>query len=352
MTNASLKPLFYTFHLFALISFGRWFTTAGSFIKDATMPECMVIFGDELSDTKNMFEFTNHTFPSSSSYYEGRMSNGLIWVDFMRGRLRENDAIRNYAFVGASCVDEFSLYYSMNLWDQVAMYATDELGVDTDCMHTFFFGHNDALFFIFAKLAYPDIEPHVLQDAFFDAALNVTDNVFDAIGSLYIEFGVKNFLLVTPFNLAMIPYLQYLNEMIGDDAVFDMMQWFQEELGALYHEYADYYNNLYKDLNIRVFSQTAAVFDWMYFSSELNFLRRDETCLKPVENDGTKDNEEKSAVAICDDAASHIFYDFVSPTSQAHELLSDTLIDFLNGECTTCKNHGALNDLCIFCADQ
>lgn len=41
----------------------------------------LVVFGDSYSDTGNVYELTNDAYPISPPYYQGRFSNGLIWVD-------------------------------------------------------------------------------------------------------------------------------------------------------------------------------------------------------------------------------------------------------------------------------
>ncbi len=47
---------------------------AGSFSK-------VFVFGDSLSDTGNAFLATGKTIPLSPPYYQGRFSNGLVWVE-------------------------------------------------------------------------------------------------------------------------------------------------------------------------------------------------------------------------------------------------------------------------------
>lgn len=64
----------------------------------------IVVFGDSLSDNGNLYEYMQHQIPQSPPYYEGRFSNGPIWVE----RLAEmyfpgqgNTHLMDYAFGGA-----------------------------------------------------------------------------------------------------------------------------------------------------------------------------------------------------------------------------------------------------------
>ena len=65
----------------------------------------VVVFGDSLSDTGNLYTYTHHTTPSSPTYHQGRFSNGPIWIDaFMDGYAA--DHVLNYAFGGAGVLTE------------------------------------------------------------------------------------------------------------------------------------------------------------------------------------------------------------------------------------------------------
>ncbi|HDV5785644.1 TPA: hypothetical protein RJD83_002616 [Legionella pneumophila] len=42
----------------------------------------IVVFGDGLSDNGNLYAYTNHRRPASPAYYNGRFSNGPVWVEY------------------------------------------------------------------------------------------------------------------------------------------------------------------------------------------------------------------------------------------------------------------------------
>ena len=46
----------------------------------APRPDNIIVFGDSLSDTGNAFEATGHGEPPSTPYFDGRFSNGPVWV--------------------------------------------------------------------------------------------------------------------------------------------------------------------------------------------------------------------------------------------------------------------------------
>lgn len=60
------------------------------------------VFGDSLSDDGNAFFFTGGAIPPSPPYFEGRFTNGLLWVENLAPLLEvEADTNLNFAFGGA-----------------------------------------------------------------------------------------------------------------------------------------------------------------------------------------------------------------------------------------------------------
>lgn len=78
----------------------------------------LVVFGDSYSDTGNLFRLTNETAPPPP-YFEGRLSNGPIWVDQLASELSlEEDDIQNFAFSGATSGREVFVPEGTNLLEE------------------------------------------------------------------------------------------------------------------------------------------------------------------------------------------------------------------------------------------
>ena len=61
----------------------------------------IIVFGDSVSDTGRLFRLTDGGFPPRVAYFEGRESNGPVWVEYLAEDLCHDQKLKNYAVVGA-----------------------------------------------------------------------------------------------------------------------------------------------------------------------------------------------------------------------------------------------------------
>ncbi|MDF1678807.1 MAG: SGNH/GDSL hydrolase family protein [Legionellaceae bacterium] len=69
----------------------------------------IVVFGDSLSDSGNLYEVMWRQFPLSPPYFSGRFSDGPVWVEWLPQLLAEPGAqitLENYAFGGAMVLND------------------------------------------------------------------------------------------------------------------------------------------------------------------------------------------------------------------------------------------------------
>lgn len=65
------------------------------------------VFGDSLSDVGAVFRATGGMYPPSPTYFQGRYSNGRVWVEYLADRLHLNSSqINNFAYGGATTVSD------------------------------------------------------------------------------------------------------------------------------------------------------------------------------------------------------------------------------------------------------
>lgn len=109
----------------------------------------VVVFGDSLSDTGNLYKYMNHQFPMSPPYYQGRFSDGPVWVELVTEHLSKYNpqmSMENYAFGGALVLqeDDFLPGAYLSLRSQVDAYLEEyRLHDHKRTLHIILMGGND-----------------------------------------------------------------------------------------------------------------------------------------------------------------------------------------------------------------
>lgn len=183
----------------SILSACVWFLIAQCAMASTTIDK-IVIFGDSLSDNGNLYSLTQKAskvipfmpiIPKNPPYYEGRFSNGPVWVESLAIGL--NVPVLDYAY-GGSWAEPFhdsGLIVPFSLSSQVDMYMLSAV-TDYDIgKHLFIIwtGGNDYLD------GRSDVEY---------ATRNVVNNIQSQIEWLA-GYGAKNFLIMNLPDLAAVP---------------------------------------------------------------------------------------------------------------------------------------------------
>src|SRR3990167_10013672 len=78
------------------------------FISAASLKN-VVVFGDSLSENGNLYEYMQHELPLSPPYFEGRFSNGPLWIEHVLNFYFPQHAeqhLLDYAFGGAGVSED------------------------------------------------------------------------------------------------------------------------------------------------------------------------------------------------------------------------------------------------------
>ncbi len=121
----------------------------------------IVVFGDSLSDTGNFSLATGGTLPPASLYYNGRFSNGPVWVEHLAEQLGMPAPTpnlvggTNYAFNGAR-VAGASPYGTPDVVSQVNLYVASLGGGSSaaDDLFAVWGGSNDLFFSLTGQVPY------------------------------------------------------------------------------------------------------------------------------------------------------------------------------------------------------
>jgi thermolabile hemolysin len=105
----------------------------------------MIIFGDSLSDTGTVFQATNGLYPPDPPYFQGRYSNGRIWVEYLADHLGISASqVENFACGGATSGNQ-SDNLVPGLLSQVQAFIRTHSQIDTTALYILWVGANDYL---------------------------------------------------------------------------------------------------------------------------------------------------------------------------------------------------------------
>ncbi len=269
----------------------------------------MYVFGDSLSDPGNVFnitkEITGTGFPPVP-YYEGRLSNGPIWIDALAKKLEFDSSPTpstelapgvtpkngvNFAFGGATTTlaNTVSLGLS-SLPQEIGAFQTilNSQPADPNALYVLWIGPNDYL-----PTESKDFEPFTNPD---QTLKNISDSLI-TLASL----GVKNVLVPNLPNLGNSPLVRSLGQ---TDNFNNLTQAHNDGLSELL-------KNLDQDPTLDLDIISLDVYSLFSDPTKLGFTNASEPCLNT------------NAQTICANPDEYLFWDPIHPTSRAHQLVAD-----------------------------
>jgi len=268
----------------------------------------LYVFGDSLSDTGNIYNATGKTYPASPPYFQGRFSDGPIWVDYLGDQLGLKPTLLtdinfttipptpiptqgiNFAFGGASSGLGNGVVPNANLpgvLKQVLDFAgtlkANNQTADPNALYTLWGGADDLLF----------VNPK-------DPTTPIS-NISEALNILA-GVGAKNILV---FNLP------DLGKLPADQAYDLNPATLSESTSEFNSGLAKTVSDLSQNPNLNIFSvDTYSLFNQ---ASALGFTNVTESCL--------------SRLDICNPGNNKfLIWDGFHPTTAAHKLIADTAL--------------------------
>ena len=119
-----------------------------SIVFSAQQPEPineLYVFGDSLSDVGTVFRATGGMYPPNPTYFQGRYSNGRVWVEYLSDRLHlSSRQTNNFAYGGATTGSEGnSLVPSLLI--QVQSFTQAHQQINPNGLYVLWAGANDYL---------------------------------------------------------------------------------------------------------------------------------------------------------------------------------------------------------------
>jgi len=250
----------------------------------------LIVFGDSLSDTGNLFAATDGAIPSSPPYYAGHFSNGPIWVEFLAAEL--GVLVQDYALGGAltgraNWFDDPGIPAEFpGVLDEIDLFLALNGGVaDPHALYVVWAGAND----FFVAPAPTTIGPAV-------ANLVTAVRTLAAQGARYIVVPTMPDLGLTPDGIAS----GFSTELAALTAAFNVALKTGLARGGLHVTVVD---------TFRLFH------DIVDHPAEFGFTDVTTACLNP------------DPLSVCSNPDEHLFWDSVHPTTRGHAILADQIHD-------------------------
>ena len=313
----------------------------------------MYVFGDSLSDTGNLFNATTSVLqpfevissleipaiPPSPPYFEGRSSNGAVWVENLAADLgltitpsTELSVFRpeipfsssitltlfevevspffngatttqsvNFAFGGAQTGEnDFLPVIDIipGVLTQVEWFVDDHRQVeqlaDPDALYVIWTGAND-------YLVSPNADPE-----------QVVDDLETSIKSLF-DLGANNFLIPNIPDLGKIPFANRSNISVSAS----QLTAFTEQHNSLLEETLDELNGTLNGINLIPLDSDDHFNDVLTNPEEFGLANTTEPCLDSMTS------------ISCSNSEDYLFWDLLHPTASAHEILGDFALETL-----------------------
>ena len=255
----------------------------------------LVIFGDGNSDTGNVYNLTNHQWPLVPPYYQGRFSNGPIWIDYLN-----ISNVFNYAYADAMIDNDIFItgFTGPNrtivpgIRQQITTYLTIQNIATTDLSKVLYIIWSNGNEYFLSSSISPGI---------------VVRTLLSAINELLI-IGITQILLV---NLPPLQFYPHINT--------------NRNLNSLVIEHNDYLSSNITAIRLLYPNIWIQIFD--FYSFMANLLLSSNTTLNQMDNCWTL--IDFTIVDQCSNPDEYIFIDQFYLTSSIHRKLANDIHPYL-----------------------
>lgn len=285
----------------------------------------IVVFGDSLSDNGNLYNYMDHRYPQSPPYYQGRFSNGPVWVEQLAASYFPENAdahLQDYAYGGAEVFEGNDDGFLLSLENEIGKYLLVNPQIDPDNLFIVWIGANNYLD------APSDIDKTVAE---------VNEGIEHSLVRL-VNAGARHILVLNLPDLGKTPAAR---EYDVEDVLSKITVQHNQALAASLSQL----QNTYPDVQWLSYDVGQLVNDIVASPAQYGFNNTTDTCYKSTINPKQRltmlsiaTGIQKGAKSQDDNCSGYLFFDGVHPTAPAHQimaniarkLLDDAGITFVN----------------------
>ncbi|NBX85191.1 MAG: lysophospholipase [Gammaproteobacteria bacterium] len=285
----------------------------------------VVVFGDSLSDNGNLYEFMGHQLPLSPPYFQGRFTNGPVWIELLMEKLYPSngaDRLKDYAFGGAGIsLDESNEDTSFSLQQQIQNYLDENQNIaNPEALYVIWMGANN-------YFNLPENPEETIR--------NVNQVIERSISKL-VKIGARNFLLIN------IPDLSRTPAAIEFEAGTEL-QYMSLEHNRQFAEVVRRMKARYTRVRFAFYDVTKVMGDIVDNPQKHGFIDATHTCYEHLMNANIQDAVVKksrflsniSSIAYpqaMDNCEGYLFFDLYHPSERAHQIMADEIYKLLENE--------------------
>ena len=286
----------------------------------------IVVFGDSLSDTGNLYEYMRHQLPMSPPYHEGRFTDGPVWIEHVLKHyfpVNPKSYLLNYAFGGSGVGSEdendgeegdFSDGAMLNLDSEVSSYllAHDDKANDAS-LYVVWMGSNNYLSL-----------PEDLDDEL-EFTLSGIRRSLDTL----VAKGAKHIMVVGVPDLGRIPMA------LEFEAVNELSYLSNQHNMRLAKE-VDEMKTTYPDIKWAFFNVNDLLVEALDHPEEYGFKNVTDTCYDTLDYVPSSQSvlsmasRIKPRMHVGNTCAVYLFFDPVHPSGRAHEYIARECIKVLD----------------------
>lgn len=300
--------------------------TLGAFlfsgIVAATPVNNIVVFGDSLSDNGNLYEFMRHQLPQSPPYYEGRFSNGPVWIEHLIATyFPDNPALhlQDYAFGGAGVSeedDDDDVLFTLRREIKTYLLAHADKASE-DSLFVVWIGANNYLGM-----------PNEIEKTLLDVNTGITHGL-----QKLAEKGAKHILVLNLPDLGRTPAAIEFGSI-------ETMSYFSTQHNEALSKTVSNLRQAYPDVEWLFFDMNTAFNEVLEHAADYGFTNITGTCANSIVDSQTRTSVLNMVSSVTsknkgDACEGYLFFDLVHPTGFAHKILADkarTMLDAVGVE--------------------
>ena len=266
----------------------------------------LYIFGDSLSDIGNTYDLLLGALPESPPYYNGRFSNGPVWVEALSKKLNlPPQLVINYAFGGARAIQDPLPVPSFE--KQVTQYIKYNSASDPNALYVVWIGANDVM---------NDVEKPNYMLIMQNISTRVTAQL-----RILINHGAKTFFIPNLPNISSTPLAQEKDELYRNKKYSSHI----DEMTLLYNSLLA---ESLQDLQVEFPDVRFINFDTYSIINESSDVLKN-AGVKYLTNRCNKNWFVYNLFPTCSNPQEYLFWDTVHPTETVHSILSQLVLQAL-----------------------